>query len=511
MNHKKSSAVVLVLTASLVLLTMVTNAAPLVRADSATLTNLESGLVTSDSLTTGNTAYWAFYGSAIPLNARYAYSEDSNGLKVGVQATSAGQWTGYFAESPLTQAEVFHAVLTLPNSTIPSYSANTGLYVQSSGPNIDGVACGAGVNQEGYYWGAEYGEGNPYYVTAFYTVYFQWGYPNAPLTRDCTIVTNGQNLLEVYFDNQLVYSSNTLNLHMQAPFNSFLEEQSTYPDGLLFGQFKDYYATTSNMVTVTGAQPGNVAEVLGSNNNVLGSATVGQNGQAMIDVGQYHMPISGSVQLFDSNHNLVATSDKTTVWGGDVYGASGSTSSKLTVNTQVTNGVPLIGMYTVLLQNQNVKVTGFSPATFDLTNSLAYTVEVQDYGSLVFDHWLDTGSTSRDILVSILSNTQLTAVYRNMSAPPPSGQSTINVTTVNSSGQPITGYSTTLWQNNVQLQSCFSPCSFSVSNGQTYSVAVSDYAGVNFNHWSDGTTSRLHTVIIGTNSTVVNLKAYYTP
>ncbi|MCL4518418.1 MAG: hypothetical protein M1587_04400 [Thaumarchaeota archaeon] len=511
MNQSKTQALVLILTTSLLLLTMATNGLPVARADSSSMTKLQTGLVASDSLTMGNTAYWRFHGSAVAQNASAAYSENSNGLMVGVKAATPGVWAGYFAVSPLTQAEVFHAVLTLPNSTIPSYSANTGLYVQSSSAEINGVACGAGVNQEGYYWMAEWGEGNSNYVTQFHVLYFQWWWPDAPLTRDCTIVTNGQNLLKIYFDNQLVYSNNTMNLQMQSPFNSFLEEQSTYPNSLVFGLFKDYYATTSDMVTVIGAQPGAVTEILGSNNTILAKATVGQNGEALMDVGQYHMPITGLEELYDSNHNVIATTGSSSIWGGDIYGANEPSTSQLTISSEGTNGVPILGMYTILMQNQNVDATGFSPAIFNLTNSLQYTVEVQDYGSLVFDHWLDSGSTYRDRSVSISADTLLTAVYRNMSAPPPSGQSIINVSTVNSTGQQITGYYTTLWQNGVQLQSCFSQCSFNVNNGETYGVAVSDYGGVSFNHWSDGTTTRLDTVAVGSNSTTVNLTAYYTP
>lgn len=87
----------------------------------------------------------------------------------------------------------------------------------------------------------------------------------------------------------------------------------------------------------------------------------------------------------------------------------------------------------------------------------------------------------------------------------------ISASTVNSTGGPITGYYTTLWQNGTQLDCCFIQCSFSVNNGDTYSVAVSDYAGVVFNHWSEGTKTRMYAAVIGTNSTLVNLTAYYTP
>ncbi|MDG6906489.1 MAG: hypothetical protein JRN20_11960 [Nitrososphaerota archaeon] len=511
MYQKKSATVILLLTASLILLTIATNAGPAASAATATLTKIQSGLVVSDSLTTRNTAYWAFYGSAVPENAPYSYYEDTSGLNVGVQAAAEGQWAGYFAESPLTQAELFHAIITLPNATTPSDWANSGLYVQSSAANIDGVACGGNVGPDGYLWNAEYGLGNAYYVTKFVSVYSHLPYPDSPQTLDCTLVTNGQNMLKVFFNNQLVYSSNTLKLQMKSPFNSFLEEQSSYSNALMYGQFKDYYATTSDMVTVTGMKLATTAQVVSTDGTILGSAPVGKNGQAMVEVGQYDMPIAGYVRIVDPKQNVIAISDPTSIWGGDVFGLASTTTSHLTVNTELADGSSLVGMYTVLLQNGKPVASDYSPATFNLKNPLLSTVEVQNSGNLVFDHWLDTGSTSPDRTISITSDTQLTAVYRDTSTPPSSGQSTIYVTTVNSLGKPINGYYTTLWQNNAQLEYCFSPCSFSVNNGQTYSVAVSDYGGETFSHWADGTTSRFYTVVLGMNSTVVSLTAYYKP
>src|SRR5437660_7144072 len=76
--------------------------APLDRAHAATgaITLVSSGLVASDSLTTGSTSSWTFGGSAASQpGAKFAYSEDSSGLHVGVQSAAAGTWAGYYAVS----------------------------------------------------------------------------------------------------------------------------------------------------------------------------------------------------------------------------------------------------------------------------------------------------------------------------------------------------------------------------------------------------------------------------
>jgi hypothetical protein len=84
-----------------------------------------------------------------------------------------------------------------------------------------------------------------------------------------------------------------------------------------------------------------------------------------------------------------------------------------------------------------------------------------------------------------------TAIYTNTNVPTPPTDSIIFVSTVNSSNAPIAGIYTTLWQNGVLAQSCFSSCQFVVGNGQTYQVAVADWGNYSFNHWTGGSTGRV--------------------
>src|SRR5438132_1662330 len=97
--------------------------------------------------------------------------------------------------------------------------------------------------------------------TAYWYFYVDAVLTGAPLTRDCTIITNGSNLMKVYLDGRLVYSSSTLNLQMPSPFNSYLEVQSTYAGGMLHASYNDYYATVSDAVRVQNAPPGDTAQV----------------------------------------------------------------------------------------------------------------------------------------------------------------------------------------------------------------------------------------------------------
>src|SRR2546427_1141892 len=210
---------------------------------------------------------------------------------------------------------------------------------------------------------------------------------------------------------------------------------------------------------------------------------------------------------------------------------SGNGTPNLTINTQDTTGVALTGYWTELSQNGQVLANGYTPATYTLNSGQTYTLEADGFASCTFDHWVDTNSPNNLRDISIISDTSLTAVLNcgntvttttttttatttsttSTTTTTLAGFSQISVSTVNSAGAPINGYYTTLWQNGVMLQWCYSPCSFVVSNGQTYQVAVADYGGETFSHWSDGITNIFHTVTLGSISITFSLTAVYPP
>lgn len=174
------------------------------------------------------------------------------------------------------------------------------------------------------------------------------------------------------------------------------------------------------------------------------------------------------------------------------------------------------GYYTILYDdNGAVLETEFSPATFDVTSEQTYTVEVQDYGSYYFNYWQDN-DTDRDRTITATDNEiTLTAVYSTSpsAAPPPDDgeeeqppeqtTDTISVTTVDSSGNQLYGYYTTLSQNGNVIQTAFSPAEFTVNSDQTYQVAVADYGQYVFDHWSDGSFDRFHDAQAGESLTAV--------
>jgi len=141
---------------------------------------------------------------------------------------------------------------------------------------------------------------------------------------------------------------------------------------------------------------------------------------------------------------------------------------------------------------------------------------VQDYSSYFFDHWADNGSTNRDrSFTAASSQLTFTAVYRNERSPPPppppqSGTATFNIKTVDSNGNEIYGYYTTLWQGTNLFKEGFSPVSFTVKagGGQSYAVTVADYSNYYFDHWSDGNKSRFLSFVPESGQTI-SLTAVY--
>jgi len=286
-----------------------------------------SGLAVSDPLNAqlsqsqlATSSFWTFGGSAAVFNAPYAFNEDANGLHIGVQATSAAPYAGYYAEL-LNNAILSHAVLSAPSRTVPSGYPNVALYVQTGGVKVDYVECGAVTSSALTYWQVGMATGDPNHIVTFQPLYIDMS-PNQPLTRDCTIVTNGQNYLAVYFDGSQVYQSSSLNLGYQAPFQFFLETQSSYTGGMFYGTFQDFYLTNSDSVTVTNMPPNSVAQIASPSGPVLASAPADGSGTAKLLIGQFHMPLVANIQVTLLGLVVGSTSSPVSIWGGDSYSVS---------------------------------------------------------------------------------------------------------------------------------------------------------------------------------------------
>jgi len=293
------------------------------------LTLIKSGLLVSDSLSNEtdtqqqlqtNSKYWRYGGDAPGENAPYAFWRNTQGLHIGVQAPSNATWAGIYSLSRNINGMLYHSIVTTPVPSIPANNVyyNNGMYVQTNGSsNVNYVTCASNVSSFGTVWAIFWATGNPFGATNFTRLWYDPS-PNQPLTRDCTIITNGNNYLKVYLDGVKVVDNNKMNLQIPPPFNVFLEPQSSYAGQLLNGTFTDFYASTSENVTVTNLPSNTVrVDITDSSGNVLATSPVA-NQIASLNVGQYHFPLSGTIKVYNSNNALIA-SRSSGIYGGDVY------------------------------------------------------------------------------------------------------------------------------------------------------------------------------------------------
>jgi hypothetical protein len=69
-------------------------------------------------------------------------------------------------------------------------------------------------------------------------------------------------------------------------------------------------------------------------------------------------------------------------------------------------------MYTTVSQSgSGVISTGFTPFHFTVTDGQTYVVSVSNYGTTVFNHWQDGGTSSTRTITAAGSPIDLAAVY----------------------------------------------------------------------------------------------------
>ena len=301
------------------------------------LVKAKSGLFFSDSLQETNQTKkelsdqendsWDFAGSALARGSPADwYQIQGKGLFLGAQNTDINaEWAGIFAMSDDDYATLYHAVISIPDESLATgRNLNVGMYIQTDVLYgvINYVGCVANSTPRGPVWVVESGLGNSTQVTQRDRLWVDSS-RNQSSTRDCTIVTNGDNLFMTYLDGELVYSNDKLDLKMPRPFNSYLETQVINSDEMVYGKFYDYYSTFNEKIKVVKAPPGGVVQLIGESNKILKTEPVNEQGIAIMSIGEYHYPLSAKIAVLDQDENIVAqTPERVQVFGGDIYAAN---------------------------------------------------------------------------------------------------------------------------------------------------------------------------------------------
>jgi hypothetical protein len=266
-----------------------------------------------------DTQYWNYGGSADSLFTPPAprdLFQDSEGLHIGVETPTNDTYAGYYAVSPLSDATLFHAKISTPVDTISGDFFQNGLYVQTGDGRINYVTCVSITSTAGTSWHVIRTFGDVDEATFFEQLWDDWS-ANQPLSRDCTIITNGDNYLKVYLDGIKVYENNSIDLQMPGPYLYFLEPQNSHPE-MLYGIYNDYYTTKGETINITDIPlTASRVDVVDASGNVLATAPV-SNSTATLDVGIYHFPLEATIKVYGEN-NVEITSGNASIFGGDIY------------------------------------------------------------------------------------------------------------------------------------------------------------------------------------------------
>ena len=161
----------------------------------------------------------------------------------------------------------------------------------------------------------------------------------------------------------------------------------------------------------------------------------------------------------------------------------------VTVDAYTLDGTEVRGLWSTIEPLDGEASGGHTPATYAATSGVAYAVAAHDSDIYVFDHWED-GSTNRTRTVTAISDTTLTAYYRTSPA-------VLTVKSADLSGSVLNGmYATVVPINNSTIKAAFTNSAYVGYVGSAYKVTASDYAGMAFDHWEDGTTSRSRTIML---------------
>lgn len=321
-----------------------------VAADSQTrsITLAQSGLILDDPLntthsqnqlqsqTSGNWSFQGHYGSyhinymdqswqyaanGSNYNANVSFSEAATGLNISVKAVANGAYTGFYAVSSPSNAELFHARITSVYSSIPGGFLQVGLYVRASSGDTNYIACASVSSSAGTRWEIIHGTGNSVEATNFSYLWID-NATSQPTSEDCTVVTNGNNYLAVYMNGDLMYENSGLALGIVKPVDAYLGVESSYSPQSFWGSWSDFYSTqTGSVETINLPATAANMSIVGQNGTILGSVEP-VNGSAVVNIASYDFPLQAYIKVYNSNGSEIAsTAGPVGLDGGDIYTA----------------------------------------------------------------------------------------------------------------------------------------------------------------------------------------------
>jgi hypothetical protein len=311
-----ATAAAVVMLVSVVYLTAWPSPAP-ARPLPAGLSRLHSGLLVADPLDNSVTLgqlqdQYVLDGSAGPKLG--SVSETTAGLTVGIKAHHG--WAGWFASTihAAGPAVAWHVIISPTALHLKTKGRGLAVFAvqtattQKSGV-INYIVVAADSRSGSYRWLIGYAHG----LVAGASTQVLWTSKWKPVARNSTllasqavtVVTDGSHSLSVWFGTNKIFSSERLVLKMPAPFQAYLEVQSSSP--AYYARFSDFWVAEDAPLVLRGLREGSRVELAGGTAGPSAVATTeavaGREGTATL-----RLPVP----------ELVGTATVSVEHGGDV-------------------------------------------------------------------------------------------------------------------------------------------------------------------------------------------------
>jgi hypothetical protein len=190
--------------------------------------------------------------------------------------------------------------------------------------------------------------------------------------------------------------------------------------------------------------------------------------------------------------------------------AHASTSLNLVVVGSTTDSKPANGYYIALYQNGQIISTGYTTATFSVVSGESYSIQADGYGSCTLAYW--DVPVSGGFVPNYSNPLTFTATENNapegMLLQPVyscSGTATskLTVSSQDTNGNPLSGFYTALFQNGNQVGTGYTTATYTLNNGQSYTLQADSYGNCFFQKWSGGYGTSASTTISVTSNTQI--------
>ena len=277
----------------------------------AGLSRLHSGLLVADPLDNSVTLgrlqdQYVLDGSAGPKLG--SASETTAGLTVGIKAHQG--WAGWFASTihAAGPAVAWHVVISPTALHLGTKGRGLAVFAvqtattQKSGV-INYIVVAADSRSGSYRWLIGYAHG----LVAGASTQVLWTSKWQPVPRNSTllpsqavtVVTDGSHSLSVWFGTDRIFSSERLVLKMPAPFQAYLEVQSSAP--AYYARFNDFWVAEDAPLVLRGLREGSRVELAngtaGPGALATAKAVAGRDGTATLRLPVPELVGTGTVRV----------------------------------------------------------------------------------------------------------------------------------------------------------------------------------------------------------------------